>query len=146
MVFEGEYAAPCELPAIYSNIHFNWCVDLCGGENSLWLLPNRLYEGGYFGIPAIAIDGHETGRVVSQRQLGITLETPLAGQLHDMLSKLTREDYEQLRQSIESLPAANFVDHGDLAQLMQATSQRNGDNEALGGARDFHQNGVGQNR
>ena len=145
IVFEGEYAAPCELPAIYSNIHFNWCVDLCGGDNSQWLLPNRLYEGGYFGVPAIAIDGHETGRIVRQRELGITLETPAAQQLYEVLSKLTREDYEQLRQNIESLPETTFVDHGDLAQLMQVTSQRNEPNGVGNGART-KQPGAGQNR
>lgn len=123
MVFEGEYCAPEELTAIYSKVHFNWCVDLCGGKNSLWLLPNRLYEGGYFGIPALAIGSHETGRMVSQRQLGITLETPVAKHLGDVLSKMTREDYQRLRRGIESLPEENFVDNGDLARLMQTLPQ-----------------------
>ncbi len=96
------------MPEIYSKVHFNWCVDLCGGENSLWLLPNRLYEGGYFGIPALAIGNHETGRVVRQRQLGISLETPVAEHLGDVLSNMTREEYEQLRRGIESLPDGEF--------------------------------------
>jgi succinoglycan biosynthesis protein ExoL len=138
MIFAGEYAAPGELPAIYSNVHFNWCVDLCGGDNSQWLLPNRLYEGGYFGVPAIAIEGHETGRVVSQRNLGITLQTPAAHQLRDVLSSLSREDYEQMRQSIESLPAAHFVDYGDLAQLMRSTSETTFEHGIVDGAGKFH--------
>lgn len=138
MVFAGEFMAPGELPAIYSNIHFNWCVDLCGGDNSQWLLPNRLYEGGYFGVPAIAIDGHETGRVVRQRQLGITLDNPIAHELGDLLSQLTREEYKQLRQRIESLPATNFVDYGDLAQLRQATSRPSCNHGNLEGAGEFY--------
>jgi succinoglycan biosynthesis protein ExoL len=144
MVFEGEYCAPRELPAIYSKVHFNWCADFCGGKNSLWLLPNRLYEGGYFGIPALAIDSHETGRVVRQRQLGISLETPVAKHLGDLLSNMTREDYEQLRRRIEALPVANFVDNGDLARLMRTVSQENGSNGVLQPARESQHDRVGQ--
>lgn len=144
MVFEGEYCAPRELPVIYSNVHFNWCVDLCGGKNSFWLLPNRLYEGGYFGIPALAIASHETGRVVRQRQLGISLETPIAKHLGDVLSNMTCEDYERLRRRIESLPAANFVDRGDLTRLMRTVSQRDGSNGVSQLACEFGQDGVGQ--
>jgi succinoglycan biosynthesis protein ExoL len=146
MVFEGEYCAPSELAAIYSKIHFNWCGDLCGGENSLWLLPNRLYEGGYFGIPALAIGSHETGRVVRQRQLGISLETPVAEHLRDVLSKTTRQEYVRLRRRIESLPEENFVDNGGLAQLMRTVSQQHGSNEDSQPVSEFQHDGVGQNR
>jgi succinoglycan biosynthesis protein ExoL len=144
MVFEGEYSAPGELPAIYSNLHFNWCVDLCGGKNSLWLLPNRIYEGGYFGIPALAIASHETGRVVRQRQLGISLEPPVAEHLRELLSNMTREDYEKLRRRIESLPVENFVDNGDLAQLMRTTSPQDCRNRVLQPAGEFGHERVGQ--
>ena len=78
MVYEGQYVAPQDLSTIYQNIHFNWCVDLSGHDNSRWLLPNRLYEGGYFGVPAVAIAAHQTGQVVRQRQLGIAVDFPVA--------------------------------------------------------------------
>ncbi len=123
MMFEGEYCAPGDLPTIYSKIHFNWCVDFCEGDNSRWLLPNRLYEGGYFGIPALAIGNHETGRIVRNRELGISLETPVVEQLGEVISKMTHAEYEQLRSRIESLPASLFVDTGDLAQLSRSLSK-----------------------
>ncbi len=146
MVFEGEYRAPRELAEIYSKVHFNWCGDLCGGENSLWLLPNRLYEGGYFGIPALAIADHETGRVVRQRQLGISLETPVAKHLGDVLCNMSNEDYTRLRRGIESLPVENFVDHGDLARLIRTVSQPDGSHGAFQPAHALQHEGVGQNR
>jgi succinoglycan biosynthesis protein ExoL len=146
MIFEGEYCAPGELLAIYSKVHFNWCVDLCGGENSLWLLPNRLYEGGYFGIPALAIASHETGRVVRDRQLGIVLETPVAEHLGNVLSRMTRADYARLRGRIESLPVTNFVDDGDLAQLMRTMSQDKLDNGVSHPTSEIHPNGVRRGR
>jgi succinoglycan biosynthesis protein ExoL len=126
VVFEGEYDAPKDLPLIYSKVHFNWCADFSGGENSLWLLPNRLYEGGYFGLPAIAIADHETGRVVRERGLGMTLEPPFASCLKDMLSEMTIEQYRQLRQRIEAMPASYFVDTGDMAEMMRGTGCNHG--------------------
>jgi succinoglycan biosynthesis protein ExoL len=119
MVFAGEYVAPAEFASIYSNVHFNWCADFSDGDNSRWLLPNRLYEGGYFGIPAIAIAGHETGRVVRERHLGITLEAPYAHSMKDLLDNLTSEQYRQLRQRIEAMPSFHFVDTGEMAELMR---------------------------
>jgi succinoglycan biosynthesis protein ExoL len=119
MIFDGEYCAPADLAEIYSKVHFNWCVDLCGGKNSQWLLPNRIYEGGYFGIPALAVDHHETGRLVQQRELGLTLAHPLSEALQELLQRITPDDYRKLRRGIEALPASYFVDEGDVGQLVQ---------------------------
>jgi succinoglycan biosynthesis protein ExoL len=120
MVYEGEYKAPEELPLIYSRVHFNWCADLSEGDNSVWLLPNRIYEGGYFGIPAIAIAAHETGRIVRERQLGISLEDPVANNLKDILLNMTCEEYRRLRGNVETKPDSSFVDNGELARLVSA--------------------------
>ncbi len=131
MVFEGEYFAPFELPEIYSKVHFNWCVDLGDGDNSRWLLPNRLYEGGYFGIPALALTSHETGRIVAQQQLGITLESPVTEHLRTVLSSMTRDQYMRLRGRIESMPVTQFVDDGEMGNLMQIALRQDHDDRVL---------------
>ncbi len=119
MVFAGEYNAPDQLPEIYSHVHFNWCPDFSDGDNSRWLIPNRVYEGGYFGVPALAVDGYETGRVVSERELGISLEAPYIDHLTTMLCKMSRDDYSRLRTHIDELPESLFVDLGDTARLIR---------------------------
>ncbi|MCA9140487.1 MAG: hypothetical protein KDB00_27135 [Planctomycetales bacterium] len=119
MVYDGQYCAPEELSAIYTGVHFNWCVDLCGGDNSSWLLPNRIYEGGYFGIPAVALADHETGRTVSRRKLGISLPSPLGEHLYGMLLGMSADQYAQLRGKVEALPVTDFVDHGDIDRLIR---------------------------
>lgn len=130
MLFGGAYKAPEEFATIHAKIHFNWCVDLSDGDNSLWLLPNRLYEGGYFGIPAIAVASHETGRVVRQRRLGITLTSPFATHLKDLLVEMTSEQYRRLRRGIEAMPSSNFVDNGEMAELMRAVLVPPNENQA----------------
>ncbi len=118
VVYEGEYRGPDEFEAIYSQVHFNWCADFGDGDNSKWLLPNRLYEGGYFGIPALAIAGHQTGKTVHERQLGFCLDAPYVDSLTRLLLRMTRDEYQRLRTAIEAKPASDFVDTGDMARLM----------------------------
>lgn len=131
MIYEGAYRAPDDFPAIYSKVHFNWCGDLGDGDNSLWLLPNRLYEGGYFGIPALAIASHETGRVVRDRQLGLSLDVPLVTSLKKALLEMTCDEYLRIRQRIEATPVSHFVDTGEMAQLMRvAPGSRSGNRTA----------------
>jgi succinoglycan biosynthesis protein ExoL len=118
MHFVGEYSAPEDLPAIYTQVHFNWCADFSDGVNSLWLLPNRLYEGGFFGVPAIGIAEHETGRVINERGLGVSLGAPYVDNLKRLLMNMTCDAYEQLRGKLEALPAEYFVETSDTARCM----------------------------
>ncbi|MCA9217798.1 MAG: hypothetical protein KDB27_32235, partial [Planctomycetales bacterium] len=124
MIFDGEYVAPDDFPEIYSRVHFNWCGDFSDGDNSLWLLPNRIYEGGYFGIPAIAIEGYETGRVVKQRSLGATIDVPYVDSLKTFLLNLNPEQYRAMRKGIETQPRENFVGIEDLDCLLTSLSNK----------------------
>src|SRR3546814_10449203 len=60
MIYGGEYRNPHDLAEIYGRVHLTWAFDfLDEGANSDWLLPNRLYEGGYFGSVALASRSEE---------------------------------------------------------------------------------------
>lgn len=119
MEYSGEYSAPEDLSSIYTGVHFNWCVDFSDGKNSSWLIPNRLYEGGYFGVPALAVSGHETGRIVLRDKLGFTLCAPYAESLKSLLLELTPRQYKGLRADIEARKSSEFVDNSDLARLLK---------------------------
>jgi len=50
--FAGRYAWPGDLAALYADVDLVWAGDFYDPDaNSKWLLPNRLYEGGYYGAP-----------------------------------------------------------------------------------------------
>jgi hypothetical protein len=96
VAFGGPYR-PEELPAFYGALHFNWSVDYFQDEgNSRWLLPNRLYEGGRCGVPAIARADSEIGRWLAVHGLGVLFDSPEAG-LEAFLDALTPEAYTALR-------------------------------------------------
>jgi hypothetical protein len=120
VTFGGPYR-PQDLPALYGGLHFNWSVDYFQDEgNSRWLLPNRLYEGGRLGVPAIARSDSQTGRWLKARGLGVVFDQP-PGQLEAYLEALTPETYAELRARHAAAPASLFVlGPEDCARLMAA--------------------------
>jgi hypothetical protein len=118
VAFGGPYR-PKELPDLYGGLHFNWSVDYFQDEgNSRWLLPNRLYEGGRFGVPPIARADSQTGRWLKARGMGLVFDEPQA-QLEAYLETLTPETYAEIRARHATAPASLFVlGQDDCARLM----------------------------
>jgi len=96
--FEGPYRNPEDLAAIYGEAHFTWAIDFYEeGQNSSWLLPNRLYEGGLFGSVPLALNAVETGRKLERLGVGARFGEPLVDQLERFFRGLTATRYAQLR-------------------------------------------------
>jgi succinoglycan biosynthesis protein ExoL len=115
IIYYGEYRSPDDLQDLYGQAHFSWVFDyLDTGTNSAWLLPNRLYEGCYFGVPALAAAGTETGRRVGEWGCGWTFEEPVADSVLGFIERLEREEYLRGRRHLLELPARLFRDDGDM--------------------------------
>jgi len=134
--FDGPYKNPDDLAALYNNVHFTWTIDMYeAGQNSSWLLPNRLYEGGAFGAVPIAIDGLETSNFIKRLGIGVSLQHPLGATLVDFFSKLTLEKYFELESAVKNVPRSvwahddedcqNLVDY--LVELKQPARHANDD-------------------
>jgi succinoglycan biosynthesis protein ExoL len=120
IVYAGEYRSPDDLPRIYEQAHFAWAFDyLDAGTNSAWLLPNRLYEGCYFGTPALAAEGTETGRRVEEQGLGWTVGEAVDLAVVKLLRTLDAESYMTRRRHLLALPSGLFLDEGDTGELCQ---------------------------
>jgi len=88
--YGGPYRYPDDLAEIYRSVDFAWAIDFYeAGQNSSWLLPNRLYESGLFGAVPVAVAGVETARWLEARQLGVVLAEPLAVSLRSFLETMT---------------------------------------------------------
>lgn len=121
MRYGGAYSSPEDLPGLYGAAHFSWSVDfLDAGTNSDWLLPNRLYEGGLFAVPALARAGTATARKASAEGLGLALAEPLEESLVALLEGLSPPDYRAMRARLAALPRSLFVDETDTADLLAA--------------------------
>lgn len=107
-VFPGlRYLGPFQqddLARLYAAVDFVWAVDYFEeGQNSDWLLPNRLYEGLANGVVPIALDGVETGRWLKRHGVGLLVDGPLV-ELPAQLVSLSRSKYADMRAAIAALP------------------------------------------
>lgn len=103
--FGGRYAWPEELASIYADVDLVWAGDFHDpGANSKWLLPNRLYEGGYYAAPPLAPAGSETGRWIEAHGFGFALPEPLEETLPAFVETL---DSQRLAEARARLAAAS---------------------------------------
>lgn len=120
MIYDGEYRNPDDLAALYGRVHLTWAFDfLDAGANSDWLLPNRLYEGGYFGSVALASRHTQTGAKVRELGLGHTFEPPEVDNIVAFLRRYSVQQYQARRTHILSLPLERFCDLHDTRDLCQ---------------------------
>lgn len=89
MVYHGRYKSPEDLSKIYGDLDLVWAGDFMeAGFNSVWLLPNRIYEGGYYCAPAIAPAQTQTAKWISNRRGGFIIDEPLEATLLALISGL----------------------------------------------------------
>jgi succinoglycan biosynthesis protein ExoL len=128
--FHGRYKAPEDLARIYGDLDLVWAGDFMeAGYNSVWLLPNRLYEGGYYAVPPIAPMGTQTAKWIEARDVGFTIPEDLSTSLPDLVRTLfaDRAAISKKRLRLLNLPEDAFVaPKGELAALI-AGALRDGD-------------------
>ncbi|WP_421914793.1 glycosyl transferase family 1 [Mesorhizobium sp.] len=96
--FRGPYRNPEDMAAIYREVHFSWAIDFFeDGQNSQWLLPNRLYEGCRFGAVPISMGDTETGRFLKQQDIGVLLSEATPDALETLLGKMDEHRFGMLK-------------------------------------------------
>ncbi len=128
LTYHGRYRSPEDLARIYAGLDVVWAGDFMeAGYNSVWLLPNRIYEGGYYGVPAIAPAGTETAAWITAREAGFTVAEPLETSLPRLIGQLIADRglIAPKRARLLDLPAATFVaQRGELASLIASALDR----------------------
>lgn len=110
--FHGRYKSPEDLERIYNSIDAVWSIDFMeDGFNSTWLLPNRIYEGGYFCVPSIAFGGTETSKWLERKQSGFVIGEPLAASAAELVERLIAEPelVAEKRRKLAALDQDAFV-------------------------------------
>ncbi len=110
IVYEGAYTWPDGLVDAYSGAHFVWAQELSwSGYNSDWLLPNRIYEGSYFGALAISIEGTETAKVVRERNLGYVLPDSAGRTLVHFIRHVNKSDVKKKQEKLLGSDKSHFI-------------------------------------
>jgi succinoglycan biosynthesis protein ExoL len=96
--FRGPYRNPEDMAAIYGDVHFSWAIDFFEeGQNSEWLLPNRLYEGCRFGAVPISMGNTETGRFLNRQDIGILLSEATPEVLETAIGRMEQDRFSRLK-------------------------------------------------
>lgn len=135
-VYMGGYAYPGDLARIYGRLDLVWAQDMWQpGANSDWLLPNRIYEAGWFGCPVVAVAGTQTAQRVARLGLGCILPHPDAGRLVELLTAMTPAECRRLRVRIRNLPDELFClsagDYRTLASCLVNRAEASGETLAV---------------
>ncbi len=107
--FEGPYVYPDDLARIYSDVHFVWAIDFFEeGQNSSWLLPNRIYEGCLNGAIPIALRGTETAAFIERHDIGIVIDDVEIETLIKLFSGMSRDRVRELARAVADKDKSNF--------------------------------------
>ncbi len=110
IVFTGKYAWPDGLANVYGALDLVWSQELTwSGGNSDWLIPNRIYEASYFGVPSLAVTGTQTATTILERDLGYALADAGVDTAAAFIESLTRDQLNDHRDRLLSRPASDFV-------------------------------------
>ncbi len=112
MTFFGRYRSPEDLAGIYENLDVVWAGDFMeAGYNSVWLLPSRIYEGGYYCTPSIAPAGTETAAWLDKHNCGFSIAEPIGDTLPALIRQLiaNREPIAAHAATLSKLPEATFI-------------------------------------
>lgn len=108
--FLGPYRNPDDLAAMYGAVDLVWAIDFFEeGQNSVWLLPNRLYEGCLFGAVPLALAGTETANWLQSRQLGIVAGAWSVDVLSEALLGLSVAQRAELRAAVQARLPTDFA-------------------------------------
>jgi succinoglycan biosynthesis protein ExoL len=119
--FRGPYRNPEDMAAIYREVHFSWAIDFFeAGQNSEWLLPNRLYEGCRFGAVPISMGNTETGRFLNQQDIGVLLSQATPEGLEAALGKMEEHRFGKLKARVLARnPRTWSYDRSDCRALVE---------------------------
>jgi succinoglycan biosynthesis protein ExoL len=112
MTYHGRYKSPEDLASLYGGLDLVWAGDFMeAGFNSVWLLPNRVYEGGYYCVPSIAPAGTQTANWVSDRKGGFIVEEPLDQTLPALVTGLLgdRASIGTCAEALAACPESDFI-------------------------------------
>jgi hypothetical protein len=106
----GPYAGEAAAARLYRSVHFAWAIDFYeAGQNSDWLLPNRLYRAALYGAVPLAMAHVETGNWLARHGAGLLLQEPLQHTVRDTMAGMTWDRYAAARAALARIPIEALV-------------------------------------
>lgn len=121
VTYRGAYNAFTDLPDMYNDVDFMWCADFKKTNlNGALLMPNRIYEAGYFGVPVIVSEGTYTDAFIKQKSLGWSLRDLSASGVAKFFDGMTVHEYNRVVREICETSDSVFVGDSEGLKLVNA--------------------------
>lgn len=132
VTFHGAYRYPDDLKTVYQHCDLVWAQDMWQrGANSDLLLPNRVYESGWFGCPSVAVAGTQTAHFIAEHGIGYCVAEPTLDAMKHLVESLDLTRLDKKRREILELNPNIFVQSSqDIEQMLTV-------NHAAGSLPDF---------
>lgn len=105
MEYGGPYKWPDDLASIYGEVDLAWLIDRYqAGQNSDWLLPNRLYEGCLNGAVPVVLEGTEVARRAAAWSCGLVIASAEEGAIFAGLATLGSRDLTRFKEALAAIP------------------------------------------
>ena len=124
MHYYGPFRSPEDLASIYGRLDVVWAGDFMEARyNSAWLLPNRIYEGGYYCNPSIAPAGTETAAWLARNACGFIIGEQVETSLPELIAGLIEDRLKVASYAavLAAMPEDTFIQpEGFLAAIVNA--------------------------
>ena len=118
------FRSPEDLASIYGRLDVVWAGDFMEARyNSAWLLPNRIYEGGYYCTPSIAPAGTETAAWLARNACGFIIGEQVETSLPELIAGLIEDRLKVASYAavLAAMPEDTFIQpEGFLAAIVNA--------------------------
>ena len=121
----GRFDYPVDLPRLYGSVDLCWGFDWSSAQgNSAWLLPNRLYEAGYFTVPILASRASYLGDIVAEERWGWAFDEPVLESLLTWLRSPPMQEFEEAIRHMEQCRGSRFSGERDYDLLSKQLGGR----------------------
>tara|TARA_B110000208_G_C11782816_1_gene434534 strand:- start:259 stop:1377 length:1119 start_codon:yes stop_codon:yes gene_type:complete len=117
--YYGKYSYPLGLEGFRGIIDISWCCDFYDETNSILLLPNRLYESLYLGLPVIVFEGSETCSHATELTSPIALKSATVEGLESIILGLKATDITEMKQRSLCVPDKYLIGNRQFRLLVQ---------------------------
>jgi len=111
--YHGSFKNPEDLPNIYSRIDLNYIVYDINYENVRLLIPNKLFESAFFGVPIVCCEGTAVGKQVVKWNIGKMVRIQSPNLFENDLNSIDRDWLQQCSKNCFKLQTSELIDKGE---------------------------------
>ncbi len=109
--YHGSFSSSADLGEIYRSIDLSYVVYDSTDPNVRMAIPNKLYEGPYFGVPLVVAKNTFLAERVRELRIGFVIDPQEKGSLDKLMDQITPETLRKLSATALDLDRSHWVEN-----------------------------------